>query len=119
MTDYNSWAAMGRIAKDPELRTTPTGQKVLNFTIANNKSFRAQGSEEWQSEALFMDCEIWGTYAESMAPKIAKGYSVFIDGRLRQDNWETEDGGKRSRIKCVVDFIRVTGKGKAAEDIPF
>jgi single-strand DNA-binding protein len=114
MTDFNDWGATGRIARDPELRTTPAGQKVLNFVLANNKSYKPAGSEEWKSDALFMECEVWGAYADIQAPKLFKGYTVVLRGRLRQDSWDDKDGNKRTRMKCVVEFISILKGAKEA-----
>ena len=110
MRGFNKVVLMGNLTRDPELRTTPTGQNVASFSLAVNRSWKnAQG--EQQEAVDYIDCNIWGKPAEIITQYMKKGSGILVSGRLQQRSWEQE-GQKRSKVEVVVeDFNFVGGPG--------
>lgn len=94
----------GNLTRDPELRMTTNGTQVLNFGMAVNDRRRNQQTGEWEDRPNFIDCVIFGQRADSLSKILRKGFKCAIDGKLRQNVWESE-GQRRSRIEVVVDDI--------------
>lgn len=105
---------MGNLTRDIELRHLSGDQAVANFGLAVNRRFRTKDGES-REETTFIDCEAWGRTAETMSKYLHKGRPVFIEGRLKLDQWEDrETGGKRSKLKVVIDnfqFVDSPGGG--------
>ena len=95
----------GNLTRDPELRETPSGFQVLNFGVAVNDRKKNQSTGQWEDYANFVDCTMFGNRAASVARFLGKGSKVAIEGKLRWSQWETQDGGKRSKLEVVVDEI--------------
>ncbi|MCA9294274.1 MAG: single-stranded DNA-binding protein [Phycisphaerales bacterium] len=100
--NVNKVFLMGNLTRDIELRQFPSGGAVGKFGLAVNEKFRDR-NDQWQERANFIDCEIFGKRAEVMAQYLGKGRAVFIEGKLRLDQWEDQQGQKRSKLKVVVD----------------
>ena len=100
----NHTTLSGNLTRDPELRTVGADRTVANFTLANNRRYKA-GDGEPREETLFLDCEAWGRPAELVAQYLTKGSPLVVEGRLRLDQWTDKDGGKRSRVKLVVEQV--------------
>jgi single-strand DNA-binding protein len=95
---------VGNLTADPELRFTQNGHAVANLTVAETPRQLVRG--EWQDgEPLFMRCTIWREMAENAAESLRRGMSVIVQGRLKQRNFETREGQKRSVIELEVDAI--------------
>jgi single-strand DNA-binding protein len=101
MPSYNKVLLMGNITRDIELKSTAGGQVVANIGIAVNRRWTGPDGQA-REETTFVDCEAWGRTAENMAKYLAKGRPVFIEGRLKLDQWEKE-GQKFSRLRVVVE----------------
>ncbi|NNF41669.1 MAG: single-stranded DNA-binding protein [Phycisphaerales bacterium] len=115
MSNYNKVLLMGRLTRDIELKYTPSNQPVANIGLAVNRKWRNREGQD-QEETTFVDCEAWGRTAEVMSQYLVKGRPVFVEGRLRLDQWQDKDGGNRSKLKVVVDtfqFIDGGGGGGA------
>jgi single-strand DNA-binding protein len=113
MADYNKVLLMGNLTRDIELKFTPSNQPVANIGIAVNRRFRTKEGEN-REEVTFVDCEAWGRTAEVMKQYLAKGRPVFIEGRLKLDQWQDKDGTNRSKLRVVVEnfqFIDSRGGG--------
>lgn len=104
----------GNITRDIETRTIGSGTTVASIGLAVNRSWSDQSGQK-KEEVTFVDCEAWGKTAEVMAQYLGKGKPVFIEGRLKLDQWEDKDGGKRSKLKVVIDSFQFVG-GKADGD---
>lgn len=91
----------GRLVKDPELNKTNSGKSVTNFTIAMNRKYKS--NDETREETTFIDLVAWGNQAEFIAEKFVKAKPIVIEGSLFNENWETEEGKKRSRTKVRVN----------------
>ena len=103
---------MGNITRDIELKHTPSDQAVATIGLAVNRTFKTRDGET-REETTFVDCEAWGRTAEVMSQYLSKGSPVFIEGRLKLDQWDDrETGKKRSKLKVVIDnFQFVDSKG--------
>ena len=95
---------VGRLTGDPELRFTPSGAAVANFTIAANDR-RKQGDEWVDGPTTFLRCSVWREAAENVADSLIKGTEVIVVGRLTQRGWETKEGEKRTALELAVDAI--------------
>ncbi|KQU35755.1 MULTISPECIES: single-stranded DNA-binding protein [Nocardiaceae] len=97
---------IGNLTADPELRFTPAGAAVANFTVASTpRTFDRQTSEWKDGDALFMRCNIWREAAENVAESLTKGARVVVSGRLKQRSYETREGEKRTVVELEVDEI--------------
>ena len=97
---------VGNLTADPELRFTPSGAAVANFTVASTpRTFDRQSGEWKDGEALFMRCNVWRQPAENVAESLTRGMRVMVSGRLRQRSFETREGEKRTVVELEVDEV--------------
>ena len=97
---------VGNLTADPELRFTPSGAPVANFTIASTpRTFDRQTNEWKDGDALFLSCAVWRQAAENVAESLQRGMRVIVQGRLKQRSYETREGEKRTSIEVEVDEI--------------
>ena len=97
---------VGNLVDDPELRFTPSGAAVANFRIASTpRSFNRQTNEWEDGEALFLSCSVWRQAAENVAESLQKGMRVVVQGRLKQRQYETREGEKRTVVELDVDEV--------------
>ncbi|WP_284743490.1 single-stranded DNA-binding protein [Amycolatopsis sp. RTGN1] len=97
---------IGNLTSDPELRFTPSGAAVANFTVASTPRTLDKQSGEWKDgEALFLRCNIWRQAAENVAESLTRGARVVVQGRLKQRSFETKEGEKRTVVELEVDEI--------------
>lgn len=105
----------GNITRDIELRNLPGGQAIAQIGLAVNRSWTGTDGQK-KEETTFIDCEAWGKTAEVMHKYLAKGRPVFIEGRLKLDQWDDkETGQKRSKMKVVVDGFQFVGSKPEGE----
>jgi single-strand DNA-binding protein len=97
---------IGNITGDPELRFTPSGAAVANFTVASTPRQFDRTSNEWKDgETLFMRCSVWRDAAENVAESLQRGTRVLVSGRLKSRSYETKEGEKRTVIEMDVDEV--------------
>ncbi|MFW5470362.1 single-stranded DNA-binding protein [Knoellia sp. CPCC 206435] len=97
---------VGNLTGDPELRFTPSGAAVANFTVASTPRTFDRQSNEWKDgETLFMRCSVWRDAAENVAESLARGTRVIVTGRLKSRSYETKEGEKRTVIEMDVDEV--------------
>ncbi|WP_216918230.1 single-stranded DNA-binding protein [Nocardia noduli] len=97
---------IGNLTADPELRFTPAGAAVANFTVASTPRYFDRNSNEWKdSEALFLRCSTWREAAENVAESLTRGARVIVSGRLKQRTYETREGEKRTVVELEVDEV--------------
>ncbi|MDQ1293111.1 MAG: single-strand DNA-binding protein [Actinomycetota bacterium] len=97
---------IGNLTNDPELRFTPSGAAVANFTVASTPRTFDRQSNEWKDgETLFMRCSVWRDAAENVAESLQRGTRVVVSGRLRSRTYETKEGEKRTVVELDVDEI--------------
>ncbi len=99
----NNVQVVGNVTRDPELRYTPSGASVTNFSIAWNRRYERNGQQV--EDVSFFDIVCWGTLADNVAASITKGVRVIVEGRLDQRSWETPQGEKRSKIEITADEV--------------
>ena len=105
MASDNTITIVGNVTDDPELRFTPSGLPVANFTVAVNRRFK-NASGQWEDKLDgFFRCSCWRDMAENVAESLQKGTRVVVAGRLQEQRWEDQEGGKRSRIEIQVDEV--------------
>ncbi len=97
---------VGNITADPELRFTPSGAAVANFTVASTPRTFDKNTSEWKDgDALFLRCSIWRQAAENVAESLTRGARVVVTGRLKQRSFETKEGEKRTVVELDVDEV--------------
>lgn len=105
---------VGTIVADPELRFTPSGKAVTNFRVATNRSAKENG--EWvQKDSCFLTCTIWEQKAEAVAELVQRGDKVIVHGTLRQREYETREGEKRTVYEVSAQEVALVVKGQVAE----
>ena len=106
MSGETTVTIIGNLTADPELRFTPSGAAVANFTVASTPRTFDKTSGEWKDgDALFLRCNIWRQPAENAAETLTKGSRIIVVGRLKQRTFETREGDKRSLIELEVDEL--------------
>ena len=97
---------VGNLTADPELRFTPSGAAVANFTVASTPRTFDRQSNEWKDgEALFLNCSVWRQAAENAAESLTRGMRVIVSGRLKARSYETREGEKRTVFEIDVDEV--------------
>lgn len=116
-SDVNKVILIGRLTRDPELRTTQGGTSVCSFSIANNRSYTTNG--EKKEQVSFFNCVAWAKSGELIAEYMKKGQQIAVEGRLQQRSYDDKDGNKRSVTEVVVDnfqfLSRASGGASASE----
>lgn len=104
---------IGNLTSDPELRFTPSGAAVANFTVASTPRKYNSNTSQWEDgEALFLRCNVWRTQAENIAEGLVRGNRVIVYGRLVQRSFETKEGEKRTVQELEVEEIGASAKFK-------
>ena len=114
MASLNKVLLIGNLTRDPDVRMMSNGRPVCNFGLALNRNYKdSEGNRK--EEVTFVDVECFGPRAEAVAKFFTKGRSIFVEGRLKLDQWESKEGEKRSAIRVVLDnFEFVDSK----QDVP-
>jgi single-strand DNA-binding protein len=106
MANETTLTIIGNMVQDPELRFTPSGAAVANFTVASTPKTFDRNSNEWKDgETLFMRCAAWKEMGENVAESLTKGMRVVVTGRLKSRSYDTKEGEKRTVIELEVDEI--------------
>lgn len=115
--DLNRAMIIGNVTRDPELRTTATGQNVCSFGIATNQQWTdAQGQKQQRAE--YHNIVAWGKLAEICGQYLGKGRKVYIEGRLQTREWETQDAQKRQRTEIVADNMILLDRKDVGSQAP-
>lgn len=117
MANLNKVLLIGNLTRDPELRYTPGGSAVCNFTLAVNRTYNDKSGAK-KEDTCFLRITVWGKQGETCAQYLSKGRSAFVEGRLQSRSWETEDGQKRSAIDVVADRVQFLGGRGQRSDGP-
>lgn len=118
----NSVQLLGNLGSDPELRVTPTGQNVLNFSVATTESYKDRNGQ-WKENTEWHKVALWGDSATRLAQRLQKGSKVFVQGSIHTESWE-KDGQKHyaTRIKAqrvlLVGGVGAQGKQETRERQP-
>lgn len=109
MANLNRVFLIGNLTRDPQQRFLPSGQGVVEFGVATNRRFTANG--EKREETTFVDITAWGQQGDLIHRYLKKGQPIFIEGRLKFDRWETKEGESRSKLSVVLDRFEFLGTG--------
>lgn len=115
--NLNKVFLIGNLTRDPELRTTPSGQQVASFSIATNRMYTDKAGQK-QTQAEFHNIVAWGRLAEITNQYLNKGKMVFVEGRITTRNWDAPDGTKRYRTEVIAERMQLgprTGQGNAPQ----
>ncbi|MCF7689759.1 MAG: single-stranded DNA-binding protein [Cephaloticoccus sp.] len=109
MANFNKVYLIGNLTRDPELRVTPKGTAICQFGLAVNRQFKDE-SGAVRDETTFVDIEAWGRQGETISKYCTKGRPLFVEGRLKFDQWEDKTSGqKRSKLKVVLEGFQFLG----------
>lgn len=111
----NKVILIGRLGKDPEMRFTPGGRAVTNFTMATNEYWTDQNNER-QERTEWHRIVTWGKLAENCAKLLSKGKHVYIEGRLQTRSWDDRDGNKRYTTEIVANAMQILGAMEGGAD---
>lgn len=104
---FNQVILMGNLTRDPELRSTPTGQSVCSFSLALNRSYKGADGN-WQEATDYIDVVAWGPLGERVSQYLSKGRPCLVNGRLQSRSWEQE-GVKRSKVEVNASDVTFLG----------
>lgn len=100
----NKCMIIGNLGRDPEMRYTPSGQAVTQFTVATNRRWKGQ-NEEWQEETEWFRVVVWAQQAERVAERLRKGNKVYVEGRIQTRQWEDQTGQKRYTTELIANQV--------------
>jgi single-strand DNA-binding protein len=105
MASFSKVSIIGNLGRDPEMRYTPNGRPVTEFSVAVNQSTKNQQTGEWVEATDWFRITVWGDRAERTAEQLHKGSRVFVEGRFRTREFETRDGQKRTSLEVTADSV--------------
>lgn len=115
MASFNKVILLGNLTRDPELRYTPKGQAVARLGLAVNRTYKTDTGET-KEEVTFIDIDAWGKQAELIGQYLRKGSPIFVEGRLRLDQWDDKNTGqKNSKLKVVMEGFQFVGGPRSGE----
>ena len=120
MASFNRVMLMGNLTRNPELRYTPSGTAVTDLGLAVNESFKNKAGETVE-QTCFVEVVVWGRQAETSSEFLKKGSPVFVEGRLQFEQWESQEGEKRSKIRVRgerVQFLSSNGNLESNSSSP-
>ena len=116
MASLNKVMLIGNCTRDPEVRFTPNGTPTCQIGLAINRKFRDSKTNEVREDVTFVDIDFWSKTAELVTKYVKKGSPLYVEGRLKLDQWEDKQtGAKRSKLKVVGEQVQFLGGGKSAE----
>ncbi|HNW96545.1 MAG TPA: single-stranded DNA-binding protein [Candidatus Paceibacterota bacterium] len=107
--NFNKVFILGNLTRDPELRTTPTGQSVAQFSVATNRIWFDKNRQK-QTDAEFHNIVAWGKLAEIAGRYLSRGKLVFVEGRIKTRSWQDQSGQKRSRTEIIAESFQMGPK---------
>lgn len=114
MASFNKVILLGNLTRDPQLKYLPSQTPVVEFGLACNRKFKSQ-SGEMREEVAFIECSAFGRQAEVINQYCQKGRPLFVEGRIKYDQWDDkQSGAKRSRLTVVVENFQLLGSGGGA-----
>lgn len=106
MSDFNYVLLIGRLTGDPQYKVSQSGNSFSTFSIANNRKYKKQ-SGELVEETSFINCIAWGKLSEFSRNYLKKGMLIALEGRLRQNTWQNEEGKNQSSLNVVVNNLQI------------
>ncbi|HSS19366.1 MAG TPA: single-stranded DNA-binding protein [Pyrinomonadaceae bacterium] len=114
---FNKVILVGNLGRDPELRYTPQGTPVCSFSMATNER-RKDKTGEMQDQTTWFRVTLWGRQAETASQYLTKGRPVYIEGRLRVEEWTDRDGKPRHTLEVTATDMQFIGGGRGGEEAP-
>jgi single-strand DNA-binding protein len=115
MASFNKVILLGNLTRDPELRYTPKGQAVAKLGLAVNRTYKTEAGES-REEVTFIDIDAWGKQAELIGQYLRKGHPLFVEGRLKLDQWDDKNTGQKvSKLRVVMENFQFIGSPRGAE----
>lgn len=114
LSTVNRADIIGNVTRDPEMRTTTSGQKVLTLGVATNERWKEKGTGEDKERSEFHNIVVWGALAEAVAQGVHKGNRVAVSGRIQTRSWETKEGAKRTTTEIIADTLSLLGTKNSA-----
>lgn len=111
----NKVMIIGRLGKDPEMRYTPSGRPVTNFSVAVSRSWNTPDGER-RTETEWFNVVAWGSLAEICNQYLVKGRQVYVEGRLQSRNWEDSEGKRHTSVEIVANEMIMLGDRRSSED---
>ena len=109
MPSFNRVTLIGNLTRDPETRDLPSGTTLCEFGLAMTRHYKTQGGDD-REETCFIDCTAFGKQAEVLSQYVTKGRPLFVEGRLKYDQWDDKNGGgKRSKISVIIENFQFLG----------
>jgi len=117
MASYNRIIMIGNLTREPELTFLPSQTPVVEFGLASNRKYKATDGTQ-KEDVCFIDCRMYGKRAEVISRYCHKGDPLMVEGRLQFDQWEAQDGGKRSKHRIFVENFEFLGTGRGKGQPP-
>lgn len=108
MASFNKVILMGNLTRDPELRVTANGNSICKLGLATSRVYSTKDGER-REETTFVDIDAFGKQAEVISKYMRKGRPIMVEGRLKLDQWESNDGQKRSKLSVVLENFQFLG----------
>src|SRR5688500_9876003 len=108
-TNINRVILTGRLTRDPELRTLPSGMSVCSLRLAFNTRKKDPTTGEWGEKGNFVDVTVWGRQGEIVAQYMTKGRAIAVDGRLEWREWQDQNGQNRQTLEIIADNTEFIG----------
>lgn len=117
MASFNKVILLGNLTRDPELRVTPAGQSICKIAVATTRVFNDKEGNQ-REETTYIDIDSFGRQAEVISQYFTKGKPILVEGRLRLDQWETNEGEKRNKLKVMLESFTFVGNKASNENNP-
>ena len=114
MASFNKVILLGNVTRDPQLSYLPSQTAVIEFGLAVNRKFKKQDGSQGE-EVCFVDCQMFGKRAEVINKYVKKGNPLFVEGRLKFDSWQSQDGQKKSRLRVFVENFEFISSGQSGQ----
>ena len=115
MANYNKVILIGHLTREPQLSYLPSQTSVCEFGMAINRVFKKQDGSEGK-EICYVDCQMFGKRAEVVNKYFKKGDPIFVEGRLKFDQWNAQDGSKKSKLRVFVENFEFVGERKQRQE---
>ncbi len=115
MPSFNRVTLIGNLTRDPQTRDLPSGTTLCEFGLAMTRHYKTAGGED-REETCFIDCTAFGKPAEVLGQYVTKGRPLFVEGRLKYDQWDDKNGGgKRSKVSVIVENFQFLGSASSPQ----
>ncbi|MCF7800292.1 single-stranded DNA-binding protein [Candidatus Babeliales bacterium] len=114
MASYNRVIMIGNLTRDPDYKQLSSGQAICRLSLASNRQFKNKQTGMMVQEVCFVDIDVWGAQAESCNQFLKKGSSALVEGRLKFDTWQDNEGQKRSKHSVVADRVTFLSSSSGA-----